>query len=143
MCELTTCYPAVADTMFATDCLQAPLSAIFYRLGKLIARRRVWFLVMPILVTSMLAPGIALRKSSGTSMLVELFTPEDARAKNDRLRFEREFNETNSTHFSPVRLLQWGQYGIITVMAQVPVTYEQNVFYQKILVLFQYRMLCV
>ena len=124
-CELTTCYSAGSDTMFATDCIQAPLTAIFYRLGKLISRRRAWFLAMPILVTSMLAPGIALRKWSGTS-LIDVFTPEDARAKRDRLRFEQEFNDgTDAKHFSPVRLLQWGQYGIITIMAQV--RYERSV----------------
>ena len=104
--------------MVATDCVQAPLTAVFYRMGKTLARHRLWFLVMPIVVTVLLAPGMVLWNTSGGN-LEDLFTPIDSRSKADSSRVERFFVNTNSSHFSSVRLLKWGQYGIIAVALKV------------------------
>ena len=104
--------------MITTDCVQAPLTAEFYRLGKTLARHRLWFLVMHIVVTVLLAPGMILWNISGGN-LEDLFTPIDSRSKAESSRIERFFVNTNSSHFSSVRLLKWGQYGIIAVTLKV------------------------
>ena len=105
--------------MFTTDCIQSPLTKLFYQLGKVVARRRLWFLIMPIVATVLLAPSIFLLKTDGGN-LGELFTPADDRAVKDRKRVERAFpNDINTTHFSALRLLEWNQYGIVAVTTKV------------------------
>ena len=77
--------------MVQYDCIEKPLSRIFYNYGRFIARHPLWFLIIPLLVAGALASG--LYNFHAEYDVEQLFTPEKARSKDERHTIQQLFPE--------------------------------------------------
>ena len=113
--------------MVQFDCIEKPLSRAFYVYGRFIARHPMWFIFCPMLLTAALGSGFY---NLNTEYDVEkLFTPEDARSKDERSTMKSLFPvDEKSDTFSAFRMSTLGEYGRIIVMSTDGNVLEQNVF---------------
>ena len=113
--------------MVQFDCIEKPLSRAFYVYGRFIARHPMWFIFCPMLLTAALGSGFY---NLNTEYDVEkLFTPEDARSKDERSTMKSMFPvDEKSDNFSAFRMSTLGEYGRIIVMSTDGNVLEQNVF---------------
>ena len=103
--------------MVQFDCIEKPLSRVFYVYGRFIARHPAWFLIGPLLLTAALGSGFYFFKSEYD--VENLFSPEGARSKDERSVMQDLFNDSErSQHFSANRMTTLGEYGRMIVTAK-------------------------
>ena len=103
--------------MMEFNCIEKPLSRVFYVYGRFIARHPVWFLICPLLLSVALASGFFDMQSEYD--IEKLFSPEGARSKDERFVMQALFNESErSDQFNPIRMTTLGEYGRIIVTSK-------------------------
>ena len=103
--------------MVQFDCIEKPLSRVFYVYGRFIARHPAWFLIGPLLLTAALGSGFYFFKSEYD--VENLFSPEGARSKDERSVMQALFNDSErSEHFSANRMTTLDEYGRMIVTAK-------------------------
>ena len=114
--------------MVQYDCIEKPLSRIFYNYGRFIARHPLWFLIIPLLVAGALASGLYNFHSECDEE--KLFTPEKARSKDERHTIQQLFPEDDGSYFSVISTSTLGEFGkvIVTTTATDEKVLTEDVF---------------
>ncbi|XP_068094356.1 patched domain-containing protein 3-like [Hyperolius riggenbachi] len=101
-----------------TDCIQRPLSALFSKLGKVVARYPWWFLFIPMVLSAALGSGFYFLPQREANDIESKFTPVGGRAKSEREFVKKHFPTNDSGQFSAQRLYTEGCYvSLIAVTA--------------------------
>ncbi|CAH1799201.1 unnamed protein product [Owenia fusiformis] len=87
--------------MMKTDCIEKPLTGLFYKLGKLVARCPWPFIIIPVIISG--GCGVGLMRLKNVVDVEYLYTPDDGPAKQERAIMRRHFPMDWSTNFQATR----------------------------------------
>ncbi|XP_077347156.1 patched domain-containing protein 3 [Lithobates pipiens] len=93
-----------------TDCIQRPLSLVFYKLGKVVGRYPWWFLFIPMVISAGLGAGFYFLPQRQANDIENEFTPIGGPAKSEREFLRTHFPTNDSGHFSAQRLYTEGSF---------------------------------
>lgn len=93
-----------------TDCIQRPLSLVFYKLGKVVSRYPWWFLFIPMVISAGLGAGFYFLPQRQANDIENEFTPIGGPAKSEREFVRTHFPTNDSGHFSAQRLYTEGSF---------------------------------
>ncbi|XP_073485924.1 patched domain-containing protein 3-like [Aquarana catesbeiana] len=93
-----------------TDCIQRPLSLVFYKLGKVVGRYPWWFLFIPMVISAGLGAGFYFLPQRQANDIENEFTPIGGPAKSEREFVRTHFPTNDSGHFSAQRLYTEGSF---------------------------------
>ncbi|XP_040210229.1 patched domain-containing protein 3-like [Rana temporaria] len=93
-----------------TDCIQRPLSLVFYKLGKVVSRYPWWFLFIPMVISAGLGAGFYFLPQRQANDIENEFTPIGGPAKSEREFVRTHFPTNDSGHFSAQRLYTEGLF---------------------------------
>ncbi|XP_043823448.1 patched domain-containing protein 3 [Dromiciops gliroides] len=99
-----------------TDCIEAPLSRLFRRLGSLVGRYPWVFLLLPVLLSAGLGSGFMFLAERKTNNIEEQFTPVGGPAKGERSLAQEHFPTNDSQRFSATRLTTEGSFASLLVV---------------------------
>ncbi|XP_029002227.1 patched domain-containing protein 3-like [Betta splendens] len=100
-----------------TDCLAAPLSRLFEKLGAVVGSRPVYFFVIPILLSAALSGGFVFLKDREDNDLERQFTPRKGPSKATRA-FVREHFPHDPSMFSQDRLYDKGNFASLIAVSR-------------------------
>uniref|UniRef100_A0A8C0WA01 Patched domain-containing protein 3 n=1 Tax=Castor canadensis TaxID=51338 RepID=A0A8C0WA01_CASCN len=110
-----------------TDCLEAPLSRVFGRLGRIVGSYPWAFLLVPVMLTAALGTGfIYLPKEKEN--LEEQYTPIGSPAKAERRFVQAHFSTNDSYRFSASRMSTEANFASLLVVCNTPSLLEGEVF---------------
>ncbi|XP_023226054.1 patched domain-containing protein 3-like [Centruroides sculpturatus] len=92
------------------------LSIQFSRLGRLIARQPLYFIISPIIITAFFCIGITRIKNNRDSD--NLFTAENGRAHQSKKIVDSLFSINTSSFIDPPRLLERNEFSLIQITAK-------------------------
>ncbi|XP_077994794.1 patched domain-containing protein 3-like [Glandiceps talaboti] len=98
------------------DCLEKRVSRLLRRLGVVVGNRYVWFIIIPIIVSLLLALG-GLRFTQDTD-IESLFSPDNGPAKKHRQQIKEHFHFNYDGGFVPTRVTDIGRYAHVIVKAK-------------------------
>nr|XP_004653462.2 patched domain-containing protein 3 [Jaculus jaculus] len=110
-----------------TDCLEAPLSVAFRRLGAAIASHPWAFLLAPVLLTAALGSGLVFLPEDSES-LEEQYTPIGSPAKAERRFVQGHFSTNDSYRFSASRMSSESHFASILVVSRNESLLEEDIF---------------
>nr|XP_021327233.1 patched domain-containing protein 3 isoform X2 [Danio rerio] len=96
-----------------TDCIERPLSLVFEKLGRLIGRHPVVFILLSLYVAAGLGAGFIFLKEREANDIEDQFTPVNGPAKRDREIVAEHFPP--SDEFSQLRLMSEGTYASLII----------------------------
>uniref|UniRef100_A0A8C5QHC8 Patched domain-containing protein 3 n=1 Tax=Leptobrachium leishanense TaxID=445787 RepID=A0A8C5QHC8_9ANUR len=105
-----------------TDCLERPLSRGFRKLGNVIGRHPIWFLLIPFFVSAGLGSGFYFLPQRKADNIEDQFTPIGGPAKAERDFIKNHFPVNDTGHFSPQRLYTEGSF-----VSLIAVTVSDNI----------------
>ncbi|XP_036616422.1 patched domain-containing protein 3 [Trichosurus vulpecula] len=100
-----------------TDCIEAPLSRLFRRLGRLVAKYPWVFLLLPVLLSAGLGSGFIFLEQRKSDDIEEQFTPVGGPAKGERSLAQEYFPTNDSWRFSESRLITEGSFASLLVVS--------------------------
>lgn len=100
-----------------TDCLSRPLSNLFEKLGSTVGSFPLYFLIIPIIVTSALGGGFFFIKDREDNDLEQQFTPKKGPSKVTRA-FVKENFPYNDSMFSIDRLYNKGNFASLIAVSR-------------------------
>ncbi|XP_072507912.1 patched domain-containing protein 3-like [Notamacropus eugenii] len=100
-----------------TSCIEAPLSRLFRRLGRVVAKYPWVFLLLPVLLSAGLGSGFMFLEQRKTNDIEEQFTPVGGPAKGDRSLVQAYFPTNDSWRFSKSRLTTEGAFVSLLVVS--------------------------
>ncbi|XP_067123914.1 patched domain-containing protein 3-like [Centruroides vittatus] len=107
--------------------IQQGLSIQFSRLGRLIARQPLYFIISPIIITAFFCIGITRIKNNRDSD--NLFTAENGRAHQSKKIVDSLFFINTSSFIDPPRLLERNEFSLIQITAKDGGTLlKENIF---------------
>nr|XP_006208973.1 patched domain-containing protein 3 [Vicugna pacos] len=109
-----------------TDCLEAPLSRAFRRLGWEVGSHPWIFLLLPVILTAILGTGL-IYLPEGKENLEEHYTPIGSPAKAERRFVQKHFIAKDRDHFSVSRQSTEASYASILVVSNSNSLLEQDV----------------
>ncbi|XP_055448459.1 patched domain-containing protein 3 [Psammomys obesus] len=110
-----------------TDCLEAPLSRCFLRLGGAVGMHPWLFLLGPVLLTAALGTGLIFLPK-GKENLEEQYTPIGSPAKAERRFVQGHFSTNDTFRFSASRTSSEANFASILVVSLTDSLLEQEVF---------------
>ncbi|XP_044533658.1 patched domain-containing protein 3 [Gracilinanus agilis] len=108
--------PYVRRPQCRTDCIEVPLSRLFRRLGRLVARYPWVFLLLPMLLSAGLGSGFMFLNKRRTDNIEEQFTPVGGPAKGERSLAQEYFPTNDAERFSGSRLTTEGSFASLLVV---------------------------
>ncbi|KAB1253987.1 Patched domain-containing protein 3 [Camelus dromedarius] len=109
-----------------TNCLEAPLSRAFRRLGWEVGSHPWIFLLLPVILTAILGTGL-IYLPEGKENLEEHYTPIGSPAKAERRFVQKHFIAKDHDHFSVSRQSTEASYASILVVSNSNSLLEQDV----------------
>lgn len=100
-----------------SDCLEKRLRLCFEAMGHLVGSHSWWFLVAPLLLSTVLGFGFYFLEDRVANDIEEQFTPVDGQAKEER-RYIRETFPGNESMFSHLRLSTSGTYATLIATSE-------------------------
>ncbi|XP_004638078.1 patched domain-containing protein 3 [Octodon degus] len=119
--------PLAAPRRLRTDCLEAPLSRAFARLGAAVGDHPWVFLLLPALLTAALGTGFRYVGSEEED-LEENYTPIRSPAKEERHFVQRHFSTNDSYNFSASRMHAETNFASILVVSNTNSLLDQESF---------------
>ncbi|XP_016281816.2 patched domain-containing protein 3 [Monodelphis domestica] len=108
--------PQVRRPQCRSDCIEFPLSRLFRRLGRVVARYPWVFLLLPVLLSAGLGSGFMFLNKRRTDNIEEQFTPIGGPAKGERSLAQEYFPTDDSKRFSVSRLTTEGSFASLLVV---------------------------
>ncbi|XP_068942224.1 patched domain-containing protein 3 [Petaurus breviceps papuanus] len=99
-----------------TNCIEAPLSLLFRRLGCVVAKYPWVFLMLPVMLSAALGSGFMFLEQRKTDNIEEQFTPVGGPAKGERSLAQEYFPTNDSWRFSESRLTTEGSFASLLVV---------------------------
>ncbi|XP_020845999.1 patched domain-containing protein 3 [Phascolarctos cinereus] len=100
-----------------TNCIEAPLSRLFRKLGRLVGKYPWVFLLLPVLLSAGLGSGFMFLQKLKTDDIEEQFTPVGGPAKGERSLAQEYFPTNDSGSFSASRLTTEGSFASLLVVS--------------------------
>ncbi|XP_023933054.1 patched domain-containing protein 3 [Lingula anatina] len=98
------------------NCVERPLSRVFYRHGAFLARHPFFFFLVPLLLAIVLSTGM--NHFTQVYDIEYLFTPENGRGKLERTTVEHLFPTNTTKNFNAHRLNREGRYSRLIITAK-------------------------
>ncbi|XP_053428568.1 patched domain-containing protein 3 [Nycticebus coucang] len=120
--------PGPSASRCHTDCLEAPLSRAFGRLGWVVGAHPWIFLLLPMLLTAALGTGLFYLPVGKDEDLEEQYTPIGGPAKAERRFVQGHFTTNDSYRFSPSRISAEANFASVLVVSNSDTLLEQDIF---------------
>ena len=110
-----------------TNCLEAPLSRAFQRLGRKVGAHPWIFLLLPLALTAVLGTGLMYLPRDGEEDLEEQYTPIGSPAKAERRFVQTHFTANDSLIFSISRKSTEVPYASVLVVSNTETLLEPDI----------------